>query len=629
MRARPSEATIQRTLARFTDKLTTAEQAVSWIKPGDKVFVGNACATPQTLIMALEQLKRSPADVQLFHFITNGAIPKKDGVPYTRYHHKSFFVGTDNREIVNLGQADYVPISLPQACALINHGRMLLDVALIQVSLPDEYGHVSLGISVDITRTAVDKAKLVIAEINPHMPWTIGDTFIPVDRIDHMVLVDTPISEYVHPRVVDAISERIARYVARIIEDGSTLQIGLGRVPNEMFKYLTNRKDLGIHSDVITDPIIDLIEKGVITGNAKSIHRGQVVTSYCIGTQRLYDLIDRNPMFSFHPIEYICDPSIMAKNNKLVSVTQAFAIDLTGQVCADQFEGEFYSGVSTQPEFLRGAASSPGGKPIICLSSTTEDEKASRIRPLLHEGEGVTIARSDIHYVITEYGTAYLFGKSIRERALALIEIAHPSFRAWLLEEAKRLGYVRKDQELKSKIAYPCDEEFEVRLKNSLKVTIRPSRASDEQGLQDLFYHLTPKDVYTRFFTGLNSLSVSKAQHLCNVDYDHEMAFVAVTGEKEEDECIIGSSCYYVDEATKLADVAYMIRPEWQSVGVGSCLQNKMIEYAKERGVLGFTADILTENEKMVKLARHCTNVSMTPPSHGIYEVTMVFDKES
>ncbi|HVN71225.1 MAG TPA: GNAT family N-acetyltransferase [Desulfomonilia bacterium] len=629
MKERPTEAAIQKALETVRGKITTPEEALSVIKSGDKIFVGTACATPRTLMMALEGLNTRLDDVQLFHFLTGGAIPKKDGVPYTRYHHKSFFVGTDNREIVNKGSAEYVPISLPQACALINNGRMIPDVALIQVTLPDEYGHVSLGVSVDITKIAVEKAGTVIAEINPNMPWTIGDTFIPVDRIDHMVLVDTPVTEYVHPRVVDAISEKIARYVARIIEDGSTLQIGLGRVPNEMLKYLTNRKHLGIHSDVITDPVINLIEKGVITGNAKSIHRGQVVASYCLGTKRLYDLIDKNPMFSFHPIEYICDPSIMAKNNKLVSVTQAFAIDLTGQVCADQFEGEFYSGVSTQPEFLRGAASSPGGKPIICLSSTTEDGKVSRIRPLLHEGEGVTIARSEIHYVVTEYGTAYLFGKSIGERALSLIEIAHPSFRPWLLDEAKRLGYIRGDQVMKSTIAYPCDEECEVKLKNGTKVFVRPSRATDERGLQDLFYHLTPKDVYTRFFTGLNSLSVSKAQHLCNVDYDHEMAFVAVTGEREEDERIVGSSCYYVDEATKLADVAYMIHPQWQCLGVGSLLQQKMVDYALSRGVRGFTADILTENEKMIKLAQKCSsNICMTP-SYGTYEVTMIFDKES
>jgi acyl-CoA hydrolase/L-amino acid N-acyltransferase YncA len=627
MREEPSKDFVQELSAIFQDRLTTPEEAVSVIRPGDKVFIATACATPQTLITALENLDDKPSDVHLLHFLTDGAVPKKDGVPYTRYHHKSFFVGADIREIINEGQADYVPISLPQACSLIESGRMIPDVALIQVTLPDKHGHVSLGVSVDITRTAVEHARTVVAEINPNMPWTLGDTVIPVDCIDHAILVDTPVIEYSHPPITDATSEQIARYVARIIEDGSTLQIGLGRIPNEMLKYLTNRKDLGIHSDVITDPIIDLIEKGVITGNAKTIHKGQVVASYCMGTRRLYDFVDRNPTVAFYPIDYICDPAIMARNSKLVSVTQAFAVDLTGQVCSDQFEGEFYSGVSTQPEFLRGAAGSPGGKPIVCLSSTTEDGENSRIRPLLHEGEGVTISRSEIHYVITEYGTAYLFGKSIRERALSLIEIAHPNFRPWLLEEAKRLRYVRKDQNLKSKSAYPHDQDCEILLKNGTKVLIRPARASDYTGLQDLFYHLSPKDVYTRFFTKLNSLSVSNAQHLCNVDYEHEMAFVAVTGEKEEDECVIGSSCYYMDQATRLADIAYMIRPEWQEMGLGSRLQNKMIEYAKSKGIRGFTADILTENGKMIKLAHKCTNnVCMGPPSYGSYEVTMMFE---
>ena len=307
----------------------------------------------------------------------------------------------------------------------------------------------------------------------------------------------------------------------------------------------------------------------------------------------------------------------------MVSVTQAWSIDLTGQVCADQFEGEFYSGVSTQPDFLRGAANSPGGKPIVCLRSTTDDGKISRIRPLLHEGEGVTITRADIHYIITEYGYAYLFCKSISERALALIEIAHPVFRPWLLEESKRLGYLRKGQILKSCTAYPEEEEKEIILKNSNKVLIRPSRASDVAGLKEVFYHLTPKDVYTRFFTGLKSFSSSMADHLCNVDYEHEMAFVATIG-REEEERIIGSSCYMVDPATNMADVAYMIRPEWKGMGLGTALQQRMVEYAKSKGLRGFTADILVENEPMLTLAKKCGTVSMKP-SCGTFEVEMVF----
>lgn len=611
------------TLAGLKEKITTPEDALSVVRPGDRIFVGSACATPRTLIQALEGLKTNLDDVQLFHFLTDGAIRYKGGVPETRFKHKVFFVGMDMREAVKQGQADYTPISIAQVPSLIENGGITVDVALVQTTMPDEHGFVSLGVSVDITKAAIGKARTVIAELNPNMPVTLGDTFIPVDQIDHMIVVDTPVIEYLHPPV-DAVAEQIARYVARIIEDGSTLQIGLGQIPNEMLKYLSNRRDLGIHSDVITEPIVDLIEKGIITGNAKSIHKGQIVASYCMGTHCLYNLIDGNPMFSFHPIDYVCKASVISSNKKLVSVTQAFAVDLTGQICADQFEGEFYSGVSTQPEFLQGAAHSPGGKPIICLSSTTENGKESRIRPLLLEGEGVTIPRSDVHYVITEYGIAYLFGKSIRERALSLIEIAHPSFRSWLLDEAKRLGYVRPDQALKSKVAYPAEEEREMVLKNGEKVLIRPSKASDVQGLQNIFYNLTPNDIYTRFFTCLKSLSVSKAEHLCNVDYENEMAFMAVSGEREKD-FIVGSSCYYVDPSNNLADVAYMILPEWQGVGLGTALQQRMIEYAKSKKLRGFKADILAENVKMLRLAQGgLPNVSISK-SDSDYEVIMLF----
>lgn len=609
-------------LAALGDKITTPEEALASVSSGDRIFIGTACATPRVLVQALESMGIMLSDVCLYHFLVDGAIPCVDGHPQTKFHHKVFFVGSDAREVIKQGKADYIPISLAQVPHLIKRGGISIDVALVQVSMPNEEGFVSLGVSTDITSAIVKNAGRVIAEINPNMPWTHGDTLISVDKIDKMVLVETPIIEYVHPPVEDAVSEKIARYVARIIEDGSTLQIGLGRIPNHMLKYLTNRRALGIHSDVITDPIVDLIEQGVITGEAKTLHQGKIVASYCMGTRRLYDFINHNPLFSFHPIEYVCDPSVIAANYKMVSVTQAWSIDLMGQVCADQFEGEFYSGVSTQPDFIRGASMSPGGKPIICLASTTEDRSRSRIRPLLHEGEGVTIPRSDIHYVITEYGYAYLFCKSIRERALALIEIAHPSFRHWLLAEAKRLGYLREDQTLMSKTAYPEEAVKEVTLKNGTKVIIRPAKASDVRGLQDIFYHMTPQDVYTRFFTCLKSLSVSKAEHLCNVDYEKEMAFVATIG--HEDEQIIGSSCYVVNPSTNMADVAYMIMPEWKGGGLGSALQQRMVEYAKSKGLRGFTADILAENKAMLTVARRCGTVTMRP-SCGAYEVEMLF----
>jgi acyl-CoA hydrolase/GNAT superfamily N-acetyltransferase len=607
-------------------KLRTPAQAVSIVKPGDLVYVGTACATPRTLIQALEVEKKDLPDITLCHFLTDGALPQEGQTTKTHFQHRCFFVGMDVRAAVKQKQADYIPISIAQVPKLIHNGRLTADVALIQVSPPDQHGYVSLGVSVDITRAVALTAKTVIAEVNPHMPRTMGDSFLHLDQIHYLVLVDQPIIEYTHPPA-DDVARQIARYAARIIDNNSTLQIGLGRIPNEMIKYLTDRQNLGIHSDLITDPIVDLIEKGVITGNAKGIHPGQIVTSYCMGTRRLYDLIDRNPLFAFHPIDYVCNPAVLAGNNQLVSVTQAFAVDLTGQVCADQFQGEFYSGVSTQPDFLRGAANSPGGKPIICLASTTDEGQESRIRPLLKMGEGVTIARSDVHYVITEYGCAYLFGKSIRERALALIEIADPKFRSWLLEEAKRLDYVRPDQALRSKVAYPVHEEQEARLKNGVNILIRPSKASDIDGLQDFFHRLSKEDIYSRFYQDLKFLPTTVAEHFCNVDYETEMACVAVTGEPEN-EMIIGSACYLLNFTSNLGQAAYMIHPDWQELGLGGMLQQWLIEYAKAKGLKGFTLEILTTNNKMIRLARSATArvmVESLSRSGSTYEIEMLF----
>jgi len=604
---------------------TSAAAAVAGIRPGASVFVGTACATPRTLVHALEASEERLADVELVHFLTDGVVPELGGDPYSRFRHRVFFVGTDVRPLVAEGKAEYVPISAAQVHRLIENGRLPIDVAFVQVAPPDAEGRCSLGVSVDLTLTAARHARRVVAEVNPRMPRTRGDSAIPAESIDRWVAVDAPVIEYVHPPV-DEVAERVARYVARIIDDGATLHVGLGRVPNEMLRYLTNRRDLGIHSDVITDPLVDLVEQGVVTGARKSVHRGEVVASYCMGTRRLYDLVDDNPAFRFHPLDYVCRPDVLAAQHQLVSVTQAFAVDLTGQVCADQFAGELYGGVSTQPDFLRGAAASQGGKPIVCLASRTDDG-ASRIRPLLEEGEGVAVARSDVHYVVTEYGIAYLFGRSIRERALALIEIAHPSVREELLAAAKELGYLGPKQALKSRRDYPVEEERRVALRGGEEVLVRPSKATDVRAMQDLFYSLREEDVYTRFFTKLDSFSDAKAQHLCTVSYEDEMAFVAVLGDLEQ-ERIVGGCCYYLDPSTNLADVAYMIHPDWQGKGLGTVLQARLVEYARQRGLRGFTADVLTANQGMIKVFEKSGCRIERRVVSGVYELKLLFGEE-
>jgi acyl-CoA hydrolase/L-amino acid N-acyltransferase YncA len=617
--------TMHPALERYAEKVATPEAAVKKIQPGSRIFVGSAAATPRTMLRALERAKSQPADVELLHFLTTGAtLTDEKGNLATTYRHRTFFVGADFREAVRQGWAEYVPISAARVPKLMEIGRIPVDVALIQVTPPDAFGYVSLGVSVDMASAAVAAAKLVIAEVNPALPWTMGDSTLPVSAIDVLVPVEEPVVEYVHVPADDEAVHRIARYIAGVIDDGSTLQIGLGRIPNEALRYLEDRADLGIHSDSVTDSIIPLLEKGILTGKRKSDRKGKVVTSFAFGTRRLFDLIDRNPLFLFEPIEKVADPSVIAAQHKMVSVTQAFAIDLTGQVCADQFDGVFYSGLGAQAEFTRGASRSPGGKAILCLTSTTDDGSQSRIRPQLRVGEGVTMTRSDVHYVVTEYGIAYLFGKSLRERAIALIDLAHPKFRAELLEEAKRLRYVPEDQTLRNLQAYPIEEERELTLKSGRVVRLRPAHAADADGIRDLFHKMSEEDRFTRFFQRLKQLSNRDVQRLCNLNYETEVAFVAVTGPREQ-ETVVGQSCYFVNPSTNLAETAFMVDPGWQGTGLGSAMQRRMTEHAKARGIRGFVAEILPGNEKMIALAKGGAGSVHTEKVEDVVHVTALF----
>jgi acyl-CoA hydrolase/RimJ/RimL family protein N-acetyltransferase len=594
----------------WRDRLVSAEAAVSVVRPGDQVFVGSACATPLSLVEALERLRRP--GVALVHFLTDRV--GTGDPPRTNYRHRVFYAGRDVRALHQSGLVEYLPLSLGDVPKLFRNGQIPLDVAMIQVAPPDPDGSCSLGISVDVTKAAALTARTVIAEVNPAMPRTAGDSRIPVDRIAHFVAVETPVVEYLHDAVGEAAAQ-IARYVARLIDDRCTLQIGLGRVPNQMLTHLTNRRGLAIHSDVITEPVVDLVADGVISG--------PVVTSWAMGTRRLYDLLDGDPRFAFHPVEYVCDPAIIASNERMVSVTQAFAVDLTGQVCTESLDGALYGGVSTGPAFHRGALSSPGGMAIVCLASRTPQGR-SAICLDLDPADAVAIARADVHWVITEYGTAYLFGRSLAERAVALIEIAHPDARKSLLDAAIGRGLVGPKQQLRSRSAYPVAEVRDLRLRDGRVVCVRPTRASDSGAMQELFHRLPEEDVESRFLAKLSSLTDTVAQYLCSVDYEQEMAFAAVVGPSER-ERIIAASSYYLSPATGLAEVAYMVDPEWQGAGLGGLLHARMLEYARERGVRGFRADVLMGNSRMMRVFERAGHRMRVRTSGGVEEVTMLF----
>ncbi len=589
----------------FAKAVTTAEHAATLIRNGDHVFVGTGCAAPRALVQALETMKCPPADVEMLHFFTVKAFDHDAaGHSTTHFRHRSFFVGTDMRAALKQGLVDYVPMAVERVPEMMALGRIPVDVALIQVSLPDAFGYVSLGVSIDIIPAALSRARLIIAEVNAAMPRTMGDSTLHISRIHHLVPVATPVTEFNVTPVQEANVQRIARYIAGIIDDGSTLQIGLGQVAHEALQYLTDRNDLGIHSDVISDAIIPLLEHGNLTGACKTHKPFKIVASMALGTRALYDLMDANPLFSMEPIDAVCNPATIAAQYKLVAIAQASSIDLSGQVCIDQFGGEFYSGVGSQGEFLRGASRSPGGKPIVCLTATTDDGTQSRIRASLLSGESAAVTRADVHYVVTEYGIAYLFGKSIRERATALIELAHPRFRPALFAQAQSLGYLSADQTLQNLRAYPVDEELTVTLKDGRTVMLRPALSSDAQGIRDLFHHLSEADVYTRFFRHVRGLSNAEVQRLCNVNYDSEVAFVAISGPREAS-LIVGQSCYFTNPTSNLAETAFMVHPEWQGCGLGTALQAHMVQHAMKRGLRGFVAEILPGNARMLHLAHN------------------------
>lgn len=603
-------------LGDLQDRTLTAEAAAALIRPGNRVFVGTACATPRSLVAALESLPDPPADVTLVHALTDRVGRVDDqGVARTAYRHRVFYVGSDVRDLLPTGLIEYVPVSLADVPMMFTDGHLPLDVALVQVSPPDADGMCSLGVSVDVTLAAVLAATTVIAEVNPAMPRTRGDSLIPFSRIDHAVVVDTPVTEYLHDSA-EGVAEQIARYVARLVDDRSTLQIGLGRVPNQMLRFLRNRRDLSVHSEVITEPVADLVEQGVVTG--------PVVGSWAMGTKRLYDMLEADDRFELRSIEHVCDPEQIARHHRMVSVTQAFSVDLSGQVCTEHLDGQLYGGLSTGPEFHRGALRADHGTPVICVASRTPAGKPA-IKVVLGPDEPVALARPLVRWVVTEYGTAYLFGKSLAERALALIAIAHPDDRVELLAGAQARGLVAPGQRLRSQTAYPVDEERELVLRDGRQVLLRPTRAVDRRVLQELFHRMPEQDVQTRFFQKLRSLTDDAADHLCNVDYSEEMAFAAVVG-RAEHERVVATSSYHLDPRERLAEVAYMVEPGWQGTGLATALHARTVEYARSHGVRGLSADVLMNNLAMLKVFTHGQGYELRRHlEDGIYEVRMLF----
>jgi acyl-CoA hydrolase len=429
----------------YKKRLKRADDALQCVKSGMRVYIQPGCAEPETLVEAL--MRRGPDlhDVEIVHMMTMGCAPYVAPEMAGHFRHNAMFIGSNVRAAINDGRADYTPIYLSEIEGLFESGSMPIDVALIEVSPPDSHGFCSFGVGVDTTLTAAKCARYVVAQVNDNMPRTYGDSFIHVSDIDALVESSRPLCALPKSVVTD-LQIAIARNVASLIEDGAVLQTGIGGIPDAVLPMLMDRKDLAVHSELVSDGVIPLIEAGVLTGARKNFKPRKIILGFALGSKRLFEFVDNNPIFEFHPTAYTNDPALIARNDKMVAINSALQIDLTGQVCSDSIGNQFYSGIGGQVDFLRGASRSKGGKPIIAISSTAKQGTISRIVPTLDPGAGVVTSRGLVRYIVTEYGIAYLHGKSIRERAKALIEIAHPDFRSELYEYCEKTKWLQNPQ---------------------------------------------------------------------------------------------------------------------------------------------------------------------------------------
>jgi acyl-CoA hydrolase len=425
----------------YRTKVMSAREALRCVESHMRVYIQPGCAEPETLVGAL--IERAPfvRDVEIVHMLTMGRADYIAPEMAGHFRHNAMFIGANVRDAVNDGRADYTPIFLSEIEWLFESGEMPIDVALIQVSPPDPHGFCSFGVGVDVTLTAAKKARFVIAQVNDYMPRTYGDSFIHVNEIDAIVESSRPLCEMPKHEITD-LHLAIARNVATLIEDGSTIQTGIGGIPDAVLLYLKDRKDLGVHTELLSDNIIPLIESGVVNGRRKTLHPRKLILGFALGSKKLFDFVHDNPIFEFHPTSYTNNPILIAQNDRMVAINSALQIDITGQICADSIGTYFYSGIGGQVDFIRGATRSKGGKPIIALPSTAKNNTISRIVPTLDPGAGVVTSRGAVHYVVTEHGVAYLHGRSIRQRAEALIQIAHPDFRQQLYEYCERTKWL-------------------------------------------------------------------------------------------------------------------------------------------------------------------------------------------
>jgi len=603
----------------YVQKKCSLQDAVRLIKPGQRVFIGSSCGVPQALVREFAEASTQLTDVEIVRLLALESTPLTLIANKTKNHSlniRSFYLGSAKPRGLARNMRFITPINLSAIPRLFKTRQLPIHVALIQVSPPDDFGWMSLGVSVDITLSAALSADRVIAQVNPRMPRVLGRSFIHVNDVDVIVeheediltLGEAPESES---------ANLIASHIPRLIDDGSTIQISLGTTPQATLLALSDKNDLGIHTQYLTDDLMHLFSRGVITNRKKGFNEGKLVASSAIGSPSLYEFMNDNPGIEFHPSDYVNDPNIISRHNKMVSLNVAMEMDLTGQVAADALPFNYFSGVTGMLDFIRGSAQSDGGRSILMITSTSMKGKRSRIVPLLRD-TAVVIPRGDVQYVASEYGAVNLFGKSLQERALAMISIAHPSFRDELFYEAKKMGLLSAERTLKDSIhgVYPVklEEVFPI---NHDPVIIRPAKPDDERRIQEHFYNLAEDDVIARFFHERTSFLQSEAEEISQIDYVQNLTLVAVVGEVGFEQ-VVAIGEYLLEPAKNMAEIAFSVTRPFQGKGLGRVLIKKLSEAARENGIAGLFAYTSPQNRPMIELFK-------TLP----YSVQTVFDGDT
>ncbi|PKL15573.1 MAG: GNAT family N-acetyltransferase [Spirochaetae bacterium HGW-Spirochaetae-5] len=605
-----------------TEKYTTVKKVVQMIKPGSKIFLSSGAAIPRLFLSEMTaSTDQNILDLELIQLITLGDYLKIDSESNSRYRLKTFSTGESIIKRIQSGEVDFIPANLMEIPFIFSRKAQRIDVAVVTTSPPDGRGFMSLGIASDVAKIVIKQAKLVVAEINPEMPVTYGDTFIHTDQVNSIIESTFPLPER-ERKPYDEAMNRIGFHIANLVDDGSTVVLNVGRVFDAIADNLKNKKDLGVFTNVISDWVIDLVESGAVSIERNRLKGGQVTASYCYGSKKLYDYVSHNPVFEFHPIAVLANPLNIRRVNNLVSIMNVKRIDVTGELIIFYSGDNLLSGYESKLNFSVGAAFAKNGKSIIVLNSIDRDGRSNIV--VTHEEEA-DMARGTLgvtRYVVTEYGVANLFGRSIRERVLAMIDIAHPDHREELLDKAKKMGYAYRDQIFSrdNSLNYPESLETVKSFKQGLDLKIRPIKPSDEDMMRELFYQFSDEAKYLRYFSKVSSMPHKNMQRYANIDYDKTLSIVGVL-EMGSTQKIIAEARYSYYEIDDTYELAFIVSEEYQGRGIAGFLLEYLLNIAKERGIKHLCASVLYENSKMIKVFKRGT----VKPEINVEEGVIVF----